>query len=79
MKHRASIRLENVAASPLRIVLEPYASEFMLPSGSTCEIVGRSEGNVPDISIEYTTDAIVFWGQTTQAIYEYWQDGKLVE
>ena len=73
------MRLENASVSPLRIVLEPYASEFLLPSGSTCEVVGRSDRLEPEISIEYTEQAIVFWGVSGGAAYEYWQDGKLVE
>lgn len=79
MKHQNSIRLENASAEPLRIILEPYASEFDLPSGCACEIIGRSNEMRPEIFIEYTKAAVVFWGNSPNAIYEYWQDGALVE
>jgi len=79
MKLRNSLRLENASAESIRIILEPYASEFDLPSGSACEIVGRSDEVHPEILIEYTKAAIVFWGNQPNAVYEYWQDGVLVE
>ena len=79
MKHRNSFRLENASAEPLHIILEPYGSEFDLPSGSICEIVGRSDETSPEIFIEYTKAAVIFWGNSPNAIYEYWQDGVLVE
>jgi hypothetical protein len=79
MQHRTSIRFDNASADPVLIVLEPYASEFQLPSGSSCEIVGRSDELVPEIFIEYTAKAIFFWGNSPHAIYEYWQDGRLVD
>lgn len=79
MKHRNSVRLVNASAESLRIILEPYASEFDLPSGSACEIIGESDEALPEIFIEYTKAAIVFWGNLPNAVYEYWQDGALVE
>lgn len=79
VKHLNAVRLENASADPLRVILEPYAVEFSLPSGSTCEVKGRSEEDHPEILIEYTKTAIVFWGNLPNAVYEYWQDGVLVD
>ena len=79
MTNRASVRMWNNSLQPLHIILEPYATEFTLPAGSTCEVVGHCERAVPEISIEYTGTGLVFWGETTDAVYEYWQDETLID
>ena len=78
MSQRSVLKLSNESGLELRIVLEPYATEFVLRPGSSAEVVGRSDAGNPEFSVEYTDDGMVVWGQTPGAVYEYWQDGKLV-
>jgi hypothetical protein len=76
---RESVQLSNASASPLRIVIEPWAIDFDLPSRSFCEVV--SVGGVPPASIDVEDHeyGIIFWINTSGAIYEYWLDGQLLD
>ena len=79
MSHRSVLKLSNDSRRELRIVLEPYATEFLLRPGNSAEVVGSSDNRSPEFSVEYTEGGMVVWGQTPGAVYEYWQDGKLVD
>lgn len=76
---RTSVHISNPASDPLLICIEPWAVEFELPSRSYCEVV--SVGGVLPIviDVEAHDDRVVFWIETRGAIYEYWQDGQLVD
>jgi hypothetical protein len=63
----------------VKVILEPYASEFELPAGAKCEVVGCSDTVEPEFLVELQDDVIVFWGQTPDAVYTYWQDGVLID
>ena len=79
MSNRASIKLKNNSAMPMRLIVEPWATEFDLPSGSSCEVFSVGGIGVPAIDLESVGGAMIFWINTDGAIYEYWQDGKLVD
>jgi hypothetical protein len=79
MSNRASIKHTNSTAKAQRVVVEPWASEFDLPLGSSCEVFCVGGTGVPAVEMEVRGDEIVFWINTEGAIYEYWQDGVLVD
>ena len=79
MKQRGSVHLSNASQGPVRVVVEPWAIEFELPSKSFCEVVSVG-GTVPiDIEVEDHEYGIIFWINTEGAIYEYWQDGQFID
>ena len=79
MTLRESVHFSNASASPLTVVIEPWATEFELPSKSFCEVV--SVGGTPPafIQMEQIDYGLIFWIETSGAIYEYWQDGQLID
>ncbi|WP_157200957.1 hypothetical protein [Massilia sp. Root351] len=73
-----SIKIKNTSGSALAIVIEPWAVEFLLPINSSCNVVSVG-GVVPAvINLEVLTGRIICYVETEGAVYEYWQDGKLV-
>ena len=78
MNFRCSSRFVNSSGKPLRIVVEPWAVEFELPADENCEVVAISNVKQPEVTREATEYGIVFWVEGEGAIYEYWQNGKLV-
>jgi len=79
MKLRGSVHLSNASPEPVRVVVEPWAVEFDLPSKSFCEVVSVGGNKLIDIEVEDHEDGFIFWINTEGAIYEYWQDGEFVE
>jgi hypothetical protein len=79
MKQRGSVRVSNASPEPVRVVVEPWAIEYDLPSRSFCEVI--SVGGYPpiDIEVENLDYGIVFWINTEGATYEYWQDGRFID
>lgn len=74
-----SIRLKNTSGTELILVIEPWAIEFRLPVNSNCEVVSVGGVAQSDMELEILDDRIVFYVNTPGAVYEYWQDGKLVD
>ena len=79
MPLRASVQLSNASSEPLKIVIEPWAIEFDLPRRSFCEVV--SVGGEPNAHVDAEADeyGIIVWINTSGGIYEYWQDGELID
>lgn len=73
-----SIQLKNTSGATLLIVIEPWAVEFLLPTNSNCEVASVGGVAPSVISLEVLSDRIIFYIETAGAVYEYWQDGKLV-
>jgi hypothetical protein len=79
MKQRGSVQLSNASPESVRVVVEPWAVEFDLPSRSCCEVVSVG-GNPPiDIEVEDHEYGIIVHMNTDGAIYEYWQDGIFID
>lgn len=53
--------------------------EFLLPANSNCEVASVGGVAPSVISLEVLNDRIIFYVETAGAVYEYWQDGKLVD
>ncbi|WP_143133407.1 hypothetical protein [Pseudoduganella namucuonensis] len=71
--------MTNTSGRELLLVIEPWALEFSLPAGSKCEVVSVG-GTAPSvIELEVLNDRIIFYVETPGAVYEYWQDGVLVD
>jgi hypothetical protein len=77
MAQRTSVQLSNASASDLRIVIEPWAVEFWLPARSFCEVVCVGGDLSAPIEVEDHDYGIIFWIEG--GIYEYWQDGLLID
>ncbi|WPH16911.1 hypothetical protein [Variovorax paradoxus] len=80
MTNRSSVKLKNSFATALSVIVEPWANEFHLPPGSECEVVSIGGAVDTEILIELEAPStLIFWVNTPGALYEYWQDGKLVD
>ena len=80
MDNRHSIKLRNSGHSTLRIVIEPWANEWDLPVGSVGEVVSVGGEGKPVIDLDVMANGrIVFWVETAGSVYEYWQDGQLID
>ncbi|MBX9793267.1 MAG: hypothetical protein K2Y02_03095 [Burkholderiaceae bacterium] len=69
----------NTSGAALLLVIEPWAVEFILPEHSKCEVVSVGGVAPSVINLEVLSDRIIFYVETAGAIYEYWQDGKLID
>jgi len=74
-----SIKLKNTSGAELLIIIEPWATEFHLPANSDCEVVSVGGISPSVINLEVLNDGIVFHIETSGAVYEYWQDGRLID
>ncbi|POZ52381.1 hypothetical protein [Methylovulum psychrotolerans] len=79
INQRGSVFLSNASSSTRRVVIEPWAVEFELPSKSYCEVVSVGGSLPPDIEVEDDEYGFMFWINNMGAIYEYWQDGELID
>lgn len=79
MSDRSSLKFLNSTSGDLRVIVEPWANEFTLPAGSTCEVLSVGGRDPRPIELEAIDGALVFWISTEGALYEYWQDGVLVD
>jgi hypothetical protein len=79
MTYRHSVKLENSFGKPLRIVIEPWATEFELPSKESCEVVAVNDMKQPRVDIEVSEYGILFWVEVEGSVYEYWQNGVLID
>lgn len=79
MRFRHSVKFENSLGRPLRVLIEPWAVEFELPNEETCEVVATSDIKQPHVNCEAAQYGIIFWVEGEGAVYEYWQNGKLVD
>ena len=72
-----TFKFKNTSGTELILVIEPWAVEFRLPMDSSCEVVSVGGVAPSDMELEILDDRVVFFVNTSGAIYEYWQDGKL--
>ena len=79
MQSRESVYLSNASPSSVRVVIEPWAVEFILPSRSFCEVVSVGGDSPAAFEVEDDEYGFIFWINTPGAVYEYWQDGQLVD
>lgn len=74
-----SIKLTNTSGAELLLVIEPWATEFLLPANSTCEVISVGGVAPSVIELEVLDDRIIFHVETVGAVYEYWQDGNRID
>jgi hypothetical protein len=79
MNQYASAKFENTSGKALRVIVEPWATEFTLPSGSACEVRSVGGKGKPAVEVEASNEALTFWVNTEGAVYEYWQDGERLD
>ena len=75
------IRVGNFFSEPLRVVLEPWASEYFIAPKDHVDF--RAEGPVPEsarFDVEYHRDQIVILAEWEGAlVYAYGSDGALID
>lgn len=79
MSRRESIKFSNSTGVSQSIIVEPWAVEFLLPSGSWCEVFSVGGLGEPALVTEPVEGGIIIWINTDGAVYEYWQDGVLID
>ena len=79
VKSREFASFSNASPSAVRVVIEPWAVEFMLPSRSFCEVVSVGGDSPASIEVKDDEYGFIFWINAPGAVYEYWQDGHLVD
>ena len=76
---RLSIEFSNASDRPLEVVIEPWGMVHRLPSRASCAVVSVGGDPPAVINVEMIEDGYTFWFETPGAIYEYWQDGELLD
>lgn len=72
-------KIENNTETSLKIVIEPWATEFDLAPGSVAELVARSDLDSLAISREDIDNCVILWVDGRRAIYEYWCNGIRID
>ena len=67
MKYKSSIQITNSAKDSKLLILEPWAEEFEMLSGSTFEFIGEGEkeGN---FEVEFRENAIIVFGWESSTV-----------
>jgi len=75
MKCRNPIRVRNGGSDPLIVIVEPWASEFVLMHGADLDVVATHPDIFPTLEIESLDGRLVVIINQGGSLYEVWRDG----
>ena len=76
MEHRNGITL-RAPDEAFWVVVEPWASEFIVRIGEECQVVALHPGVPPSFGAELADGRLVLWVNEAGATFEFWRAGKL--
>jgi len=62
---------------PFWVVVEPWASEFLVGFGEECQVVARHPAVIPSLGAELSGGKLVLWVNESGATFEFWRAGSL--
>lgn len=77
-EQRSAIPVRNDGSEPLRVVVEPWASEVRVPPGGKCEVVLIGQKRAPKHSVTVCPYGLLFCAEDGTDAYEIWQDGERI-
>jgi hypothetical protein len=73
-RQKLVIAVRNGRDTPVTLILEPWASEFVMPPGAVYELCAEGpEGDC--LQIDYAPDHIIAWGWSGSVV-EVWHNGE---
>jgi len=75
MTHRTILPIRNGGSQPLRVAVEPWANEYLLPPGERLEVIATAPESMPTFEIEWTEHVMVVYVEGTGALYGIRKDG----
>lgn len=62
---------------PFWVVVEPWASEFLVRTGEECQVIACHPTVMPSFSAELAHGKLILWVNEAGATFEFWRVGKL--
>jgi len=79
MTRQVFTTLRNGLPQPMRVVIEPWATEHWLSSGEMCEVRAIHPTQEAQLELEITEYGAIFTVEGEGSTYEYWHNGAFVE
>jgi hypothetical protein len=79
MGFRNPLQVRNGTDAPMAVVVEPWATEFVLEPGGVCEVVATHPDQFPTFGVEPTAGKVIVWVNEGGSLYEIWQGGVQVD
>jgi hypothetical protein len=76
MDYRNAFRL-RASDEPYLVVVEPWASEFLVRVGEECQVVACHPAVFPSFGAELVGGRLVLWVNESGATFEFWRAGEL--
>jgi hypothetical protein len=76
MEHRNAITL-RAYDEPFWVVVEPWASEFIIRIGEQCRVVACHPDALPTFGAELAGGKLILWVNEAGATFEFWRAGGL--
>ena len=76
MEHRNAFTL-RAYDEPFCVVVEPWASEYLVRIGEECQVVACHPTVLPSFGGELAGGKLVLWVNEAGATFEFWRAGAL--
>ena len=61
--------------SSFTLIVEPWANEYLVRHGETCEVVAIHPSIIPTFGVTSLEDDLIVFINESGSIYEFWRDG----
>jgi len=66
----------SASESPYTLIVEPWAEEFEIAPGGTCQIVAIHPVAPSSFEVELNREYLIVYVRESGSTYEFWRDGK---